>query len=399
MIASRMEPIFSDIRGAVYEHAKELEKAGRKILKLNTGNPGVFGFEMPKSVRDAVAENLGKCAAYSDSRGMKSVRQTVLAYHNERGITDTDIDDIFVTNGVSEAVSMLLCAFLDPGEEVLLPTPCYSLWSNCVKMVGGKCVYYTCDEENGWQPDLADMEGKITDKTRAVLVINPNNPTGVVYPEETLLKIARMAEAHGLAVFSDEIYDRLVTDGPFVSIASLTSKETLAVTFNGLSKSHLACGIRSGWMILSGNEEKRKELSAGILKLSSMRLCSNTVAQVIIPAALSDEESTRAMLSPGGALYERRRAALDAIRASKRLSAVENKGAFYVFVRVDTPAPIRDDRHFCMKLLEKTGILVVPGSGFLYEKKNYLRLVMLPTPEELRDAVRAIDDFAGTYRE
>ncbi len=400
IIADRLNNVFSDIRGPVYERALAMEAEGKKVLKLNTGNPGVFGFPMPESIRRSIEKNAALTVPYSNSRGIPAVRERIAAYHATRGMTVSP-DDVFLSNGVSEGVSMLLTALLNDGDEVLVPSPCYSLWSNEVYLNGSTPVFYRCVEEDRWQPDVADIEKKITPRTRAILVINPNNPTGVLYSPEVLEKICRVAEKHKLMIFSDEIYDRLiVTDKKFVSTATLASKDTVVVTFNGLSKSHVVCGLRSAWFTLTGPESERAELNRAIMKLACMRLCSNTMAQRIIIDALDDPESTRAMLVPGGRLYDSRKATMDAVAESHALSVVPNDAAFYCFVKL-TPdhGTISNDRKFCLSLLEETHILLVPGSGFMYNTPDHARIVMLPEASQLYTAMKTVGEFTAAYRE
>ena len=398
--SKKMEKVHSDIRGDLFLLAMDLEKNGRKILKLNTGNPATFGFRMPDSISQALTgrEHLG--LGYCDFRGMPDAREAIAAYHRSKGIRNIDADDVFIGNGVSEVVTFALEALLDPGDEVLVPTPCYSLWSNSVHITGATPVFYTCDESSEWFPDCRDIKRKITPKTKAIVLINPNNPTGALYPESVLTEILKTAKEHGLIIFSDEIYDRLVMDGKeHVSIASLTDDVTV-VTMNGLSKSHSLCGFRVGWMVISGPREMSRDYRAGIVKLTSMRLCANAISQLVIPAALADMETPRSMILPGGRIYEQREATARALRRIDSISFVKNSAAFYVFPRLDTKKlGITSDKQFAKDLLYATNILIVPGSGFEWEAPDHFRIVMLPEKEILSDAVTRMGEFLDTYHQ
>ena len=304
--AEKLKYVHSDIRGPIFEESNRMRAAGIDVLRLNTGNPATFGFGIPASVKNALLENVDKAAAYCDLRGMPAAREAIYQYHLKKNLPNINNEDIFIGNGVSELVSMALTALLNNGDEILIPSPDYSLWTNSAYIAGGVPVHYICDEQSSWYPDIADIRSKITSKTKAILIINPNNPTGAVYPKEVLLEIADIAREHDLIVFSDEIYDRLIMDNvPHTSLAELCP-DLFCVTFNGLSKSHIVCGFRCGWMIISGNKEKGKDYIGGINALAAMRLCSNALMQLVIPAALADNESTQEMLVPGGRLYEQR---------------------------------------------------------------------------------------------
>ncbi len=398
--SEKMETVHSDIRGPLFYEALALEQSGTPVLKLNTGNPASFGFEMPDSVYDALQAGIRKALGYCDFRGMPAARSAIAAYHRSCGIVGISEDDVFVGNGVSEVVDFALQSMLNDGDEVLLPTPCYSIWSNSVRLCGGKPVYYICDERADWFPDCADLESKITDRTRAIVLINPNNPTGALYSKELLLKVAEIARRHSLPIFSDEIYDRLILDEKeFHSIAAL-APDLPVITMNGLSKSHCLCGFRVGWMVISGPKDWGEEYRQNLVKLTSLRLCSNALAQLVIPAALSDNEYPNAMVRPGGRLFEQRRATLDVLRTIPTLSCVPNSAAFYVFPRLDVKAHnITDDRVFAHDLLHATGILVVPGSGFEWETPDHFRIVMLPRADELSGAMQRLGNFLDGYRQ
>lgn len=389
--SEKISNVTSDIRGPLYVEAMSMEAAGAKILKINSGNPAIFGHKAPDSVKKTILENLDKAVAYCDFRGMPSARAAIRDYYLARGVEITDTD-VYVGNGVSELADISCAVLLNDGDELLVPTPCYPLWSNCAKKVGATPVYYTCDEQSDWYPDLDDMRRKVTPKTKAIVVINPNNPTGALYPDELLYGIAQIARENNLMVLTDEIYDRLIFDGlphtPFAKIAP----DLPVVTYNGLSKSHIICGFRSAWLTITGPRSASEEFRQGVEKLMSLRLCSGAIPQLIIPDALKDDESTQVMFRPGGALYERRKATMDAINACESLTCVKNSGALYVFPKIDKRFKVTDDRIFASTLLREKHILLVPGSGFSHVTPDHFRVVLLPSPEELSGAIKAIDE-------
>lgn len=389
-----MKLVHSDIRGPLFVEAQKMIREGTDVLKLNTGNPAAFGFRAPDSVRNAIIENIDKATAYCDPQGMPEARETIRKYHVAKGILGIDTDDIFIGNGVSELVSMAITALLNDGDEILVPSPCYSLWSNAILVAGGRPVYYVCDEQNEWNPDVDDIRRKVSDRTRAILVINPNNPTGALYTKEILSEIVEIARENRLILFSDEIYDRLVLDGAeHISTASL-APDLLCITMNGLSKSHIICGYRCGWMVISGDKRGAQDYINGIYQLAAMRLCSNAITQLAITPALSDPDSTRKMLIPGGRLFEQREAAMREIDKIDGLTCVKNKATFYIFPKIDTRKyKIEDDRKFAMELLHKKHILIVPGSGFEWHDPDHFRIVMLPEPQKLARAIADIGDF------
>ena len=384
----------SDIRGKNYYTALDLEKNGETILKLNTGNPATFGFGMPDSVRTALFDKIDSAVGYCDVRGMVPAREAICQYHLSRGLTNFSMDDIFVGNGVSEIASMISTAILNPGDEVLLPLPCYSLWVNEVLLHQAVPVFYRCDESCGWNPDTEHMKSLITPKTKAVVVINPNNPTGVVYSNDTLLQIAEIARRNGLIVLSDEIYDRLIFgEKEYSSFASL-APDIPVVTMNGLSKSHCLCGFRCGWLVTSGPADARTQISTALLKLASIRLSANAMMQTIIPAALADTAYTKQMISKDGRLYQQRQATFEELDKLDCISYVKNDASFYIFPRIKPEfVKYRDDREFAHQLLLDKHILIVPGSGFSWPDPDHFRIVMLPQPEELRLAVRQMGEF------
>ena len=399
-LAERMAQVHSDIRGPLFREAMAMQAQGIDVLKLNTGNPAAFGFPLPESIRGALEGNIHKAVAYCDFQGMVEARQAIVDYEKSKGIQDIEIGDVFIGNGVSEVVNFALIPLLNPGDEVLIPTPTYSLWSNTILLAGAKPVYYRCDEADRWNPDIADIRSKVTSKTRAMVIINPNNPTGVPYDTDILQQMLNIAREHDLIVFSDEIYDRLVMDGlQHVSTAALAPDLTV-VTMNGLSKSHSLCGYRCGWMIISGPRARTEAYRQGIVQLTSLRLCSNALAQLVIPAAIADMETPAAMVRPGGRLYEQRKATLEVLDGIDGVSYVKNVAAFYLFPKLDVKKfNITSDKQFAADLLQGTNILVVPGSGFDWPEPDHLRLVMLPQPEQLREAMLRFGKFLETYQQ
>lgn len=398
--AKRMEHVHSDIRGPLYMEAMKRQEQGTPVLKLNTGNPATFGFGLPKSIENALKNHIQDGVGYCDFRGMKAAREAICAYEESKGIQGITSDDVFIGNGVSEVVSFALFPLLNEGDEVLVPAPSYSLWGNSVYLAGGTPVFYTCDEKAGWYPDIRDIRSKITAKTKAMVVINPNNPTGVLYPKEILLELIQVAREHGILIFTDEIYDRLVMDGlKHVSLASL-AEDIPVITLNGLSKSHCLCGYRCGWMVISGPRHLTEDYRQGIVQLTSMRLCANTLAQIVIPAALEDMETPASMVRPGGRIYEQREATARELEKIDGISFVKNSSAFYVFPKIDVKKfKITNDKQFARDLLYATNILLVPGSGFDWEEPDHFRIVMLPEADVLADAMRRMGNFLDGYKQ
>ena len=399
-LAERMAQVHSDIRGPLFREAMAMQAQGIDVLKLNTGNPATFGFPLPESIRGALEGNIHKAVAYCDFQGMVEARQAIVDYEKSKGIQDIEIGDVFIGNGVSEVVNFALIPLLNPGDEVLIPTPTYSLWSNTILLAGAKPVYYRCDEADRWNPDIADIRSKVTSKTRAMVIINPNNPTGVLYDTDILQQMLNIAREHDLIVFSDEIYDRLVMDGLTHTATASLAPDLTVITMNGLSKSHSLCGYRCGWMVISGPREKTEEYRRGIVELTSMRLCSNALAQLVIPAALDDMETPNAMVRPGGRLYEQRQATVAVLKDIPGVSFVKNVAAFYMFPKLDIKKfNITSDKVFARDLLRATNILVVPGSGFDWQEPDHFRLVMLPEAPVLRDAMIRMGNFLDGYRQ
>ena len=397
--SDRLQYVHSDIRGPLYQEALRMEAEGISVLKLNTGNPGRFGFTLPNSVRQALALHIDEAVPYCDVRGMKDARNVICTYHIGRGLQGIMPNDVFICNGVSEAASMLMSALVGTGEEVLLPSPCYSLWSNNTYLSGGIPVFYRCDPDNAWNPDIEDIECKVTNKTKAILVINPNNPTGAVYSHDTLIAIADVARRHHLVMLADEIYDRLIMDGLRHESLGAIAPDVPCVTFNGLSKSHIICGFRCGWMVFSGPKGELDEVKDGVMKLASMRLCGNALTQLVIPAALVDSESTREMLVPGGRLFEQRKATCEGLDLIEGVTYVENKAAFYLFPGlIKEQFDFEDAQDFSMKFLHEYHVLVIPGSGFDWHEDIRFRIVMLPEPDVLTKAMNDLRHFLNHHR-
>ena len=399
-MAEKMSNVHSDIRGPLFVEAMKMQEEGIPVLKLNTGNPAAFGFGLPESIKNALTGHLEEGVGYCDFQGMKKSREAICEYERKKGIKGITPEDVFIGNGVSEVVSFALPPLLNDNDEVLVPAPSYSLWGNSVYLAGGKPVFYLCDEQSEWYPDMADIRSKITPKTKALVVINPNNPTGALYPEEVLRQLAQIAREFHLILFVDEIYDRLVMDDlTHISLASL-AEDIPVVTMNGLSKSHCLCGYRCGWMVISGPRHLTEEYRKGVVKLTSMRLCANTLGQMVIPAALEDMETPAAMVRPGGRIYEQRKATIEELKKINGLSFVKNSGAFYIFPKLDIRKfQITDDKKFARDLLYATNILLVPGSGFDWNAPDHFRIVMLPDKEVLSDAVRKIGSFLDGYNQ
>ena len=385
-----------DIRGPVLEEAKRLEEEGHRILKLNIGNPAPFGFEAPDEIIQDVIRNLPNAQGYSDSKGLFSARKAIMQECQQLQIAGVDIEDIYLGNGVSELIVMSMQALLNNGDEVLIPAPDYPLWTAAVSLAGGVPVHYQCDEGSDWFPDIKDIEKKITPNTRAIVIINPNNPTGSVYSKEVLLEITRVARKHNLIIFSDEIYSKILyDDAQHIPVASLCD-DLFIVTFNGLSKSYRLAGFRSGWMILSGAKNKASNYIEGLEILSNMRLCSNVPAQFAVQTALGGYQSVNELILPGGRLREQRDLAWEMITQIPGVSCVKPRGALYMFPRLD-PAkfPIKDDEKFVFDLLEQEKILLVQGSAFNIRDKNHFRIVFLPSADVLQQAINKIGRFLG----
>lgn len=394
----KLDNVCYDIRGPIMDEANRMSENGVKILKLNIGNPAPFNFTAPDEIIRDMSYNLRESEGYSDSKGIFAARKAIMQYCQLKNIPNVDINDIYTGNGVSELIVMSMQGLLDDGDEILIPSPDYPLWTAAVTLAGGKAVHYMCDEQNEWNPDIEDIKAKITKNTKGIIVINPNNPTGALYSEEILKEIVEIARKEGIIIFADEIYDRLVMDGlKHISIASL-APDVPCVTFNGLSKSHRVAGFRSGWMVISGDKTRIKGYIEGLNLLSSMRLCSNVPSQQIIQTALGGYQSVDALLKPGGRIYEQRECIYNALNSIDGVSAVKPKAAFYIFPKVDIRKfGIKDDVQFVLDFLRKKKILVVQGTGFNYPTPDHFRIVYLPDVKELTYAVNELDDFLKSY--
>ena len=397
--SSKLEHVAYDIRGPILDEANRMIANGEKILRLNTGNPAEFGFTAPDEViRDLIA-NARNSEAYSDSKGIFSARKAIMQYCQLKGFPHVDIDDIYLGNGVSELISMSLQALLDDGDEVLVPMPDYPLWTACVSLAGGNAVHYLCDEKANWYPDIDDIKSKITSNTKAIVVINPNNPTGAVYPDELLKEIVEIARQNDLIIFADEIYDRLVMDGKkHTAIASL-APDVFCVSMNGLSKSHRICGFRVGWMVLSGPKNNVKGYIEGLNMLANMRLCANVLGQHVVQTSLGGYQSVDELLIPGGRIYEQRNFIYKAVNEVPGLSAVKPDAGLYIFPKIDREMyQIDDDEQFCLELLKQEKVMLVPGKGFNWNEPDHFRIVYLPRVEELAEVQEKLTRVLSQYR-
>lgn len=397
--SGKLADVFYDIRGPVLDLAQRMEEEGQHIIKLNIGNLAAFGFDPPDEIVQDMIRNLPAAAGYTDSKGLFAPRKSVVHYSQQKHIADVSVDDIYLGNGASELITMSLNALLDAGDEVLVPAPDYPLWTGSVSLAGGRPVHYLCDESNEWLPDLVDIESKITARTRGIVVINPNNPTGALYSVETLQAIVEIARERHLVVFADEIYDKTLYDGnSHTSIASLAS-DVLFLTFNGLSKNYRSCGYRAGWMIVSGRRSTAADYIEGLNMLSSMRLCSNTPGQLAIQTALGGYQSIDDLVAPGGRLYRQRDRAYELLTKIPGVSVVKPKAALYMFPRLDPEMyPIDDDQQFACQLLAEEKVLIVQGTGFNWPGNDHFRLVFLPNVDDLHEAIGRIARFLERYR-
>ena len=398
--SSKLDNVLYDVRGPVVDEAARLESQGMRILKLNIGNPAPFGFRTPDEVVHDMRHQLPDCEGYSDSKGLFSARKAIMQYSQIKGLPNVDMDSIYTGNGVSELINLCMQALLDTGDEILIPSPDYPLWTACATLAGGTPVHYVCDEQAEWYPDIDDIERKITPRTKAIVIINPNNPTGALYPREVLQQIVDVARKHQLMIFSDEIYDRLVMDDlEHVSIASM-APDLFCITFSGLSKSHMIAGYRIGWMVLSGNKHCAEDFILGLNMLSNMRLCSNVPAQSIVQTALWGHQSVRNYVVPGGRVYEQREYVYKALNDIPGITAVKPKAAFYIFPKIDVKKfNITNDEQFALDLLHEKKILLVPGKGFNWDKPDHFRVVYLPRIEVLSEAMGQLGDFLSHYRQ
>ncbi|MBL8486476.1 MAG: pyridoxal phosphate-dependent aminotransferase [Rhodocyclaceae bacterium] len=403
-----MQPVFKsaklanvcyDIRGPIQARAKQMEEEGHKIIKLNIGNLAAFGFDSPEEIQQDMIRNLPNAAAYSDSKGIFPARKAVMHYTQEKRIKGVGLDDIYIGNGVSELIVMAMNALLNNGDEVLVPAPDYPLWTAAVSLSGGTPIHYLCDEANEWLPDLDDMRRKITPNTKAIVVINPNNPTGALYPVETLQAIVDLARQHGLIIYADEVYDKVLYDGVTHTAIGSLSEDVLTISFNGLSKNYRSCGYRAGWMVVSGDRKPARDYIEGLDILASMRLCANVPGQYGIQTALGGYQSIADLVAPGGRMARQRDLAHALITAIPGVSCVKPKATLYMFPRLDPKMyPIQDDQEFMLELLQEEKVLLVQGTGFNWPNTDHFRLVFLPHEDDLRDAIGRVARFLAHYR-
>ena len=398
--SSKLDNVLYDESGPVVDEAGRMEEEGKEIQKLNIGNQYPFGFSAPQEVILDMLSNIRTSQGYSDSRGIFSARKAIMQYCQLRGIPNVTMNDIYTGNGVSELINLCMQALLNNGDEILIPAPDYPLWTATATLSGGKVVHYICDEQSEWYPDMDDIRRKITDKTKAIVIINPNNPTGAVYPKDVLEQIVQIAREHELIIFSDEIYDRLVMDQyQHTSIASL-APDLFCVTFSGLSKSHMIAGFRIGWMVLSGSKNRAKGYIEGLNMLSSMRLCSNVPAQSIVQTALGGYQSVNEYIQPGGRIYEQREYIYKALTDIPGITAVKPKAAFYIFPKIDVEKfHIENDEQFALDFLHEKQVLLVPGKGFNWHQPDHFRVVYLPNILQLEKAAKKLGDFLSSYKQ
>ena len=397
--SAKLANVLYDIRGPIMDAARQMEEDGHKIIRLNIGNLAVFGFDAPEEIQQDMARNLPNSAGYSDSKGIFGARKAVMHYTQQQGIKGVTLDDIYLGNGASELIAMATNALLDDGDELLLPSPDYPLWTAATTLSGGTAVHYMCDEANGWMPDLADLRSKITPRTKGLVVINPNNPTGALYSDELLKELVAIAREHGLVILADEVYDKVLYDGVKHTAIGSLSEDVLTLTFNSLSKSYRSCGYRAGWVVVSGDKRAAADYIEGLNMLSNMRLCANVPGQWAIQTALGGYQSINELIGPGGRLRRQRDLAYELITAIPGVTCVKPQAALYMFPRLD-PAmyPIADDRQFFLELLQETRVMLVQGSGFNYPDNNHFRIVFLPHEDDLREAINRIARFLDSYR-
>jgi alanine-synthesizing transaminase len=397
--SNKLANVCYDIRGPVLQRARQMEEEGQRIIKLNIGNPGVFGLDVPEEMMQDVMRNMSKAGVYTDSKGLFEPRKSIMHYTQSKHIAGVTVDDIIIGNGVSELIVMAMQGLLNNGDQVLVPMPDYPLWTAAVTLAGGTARHYLCDEATGWLPDLKDMEAKVTANTRGIVVINPNNPTGALYPRETLEGVIEIARRHKLVIFADEIYDKVLFDGnEHTSIASLAD-DVLFVTFNGLSKNYRACGYRAGWMILSGEKKHASDFIEGLNMLASMRLCANVPGQLAIQTALGGYQSIEDLVAPEGRLCKQRDIAYELLIAIPGVTCVKPKAAMYLFPKLDPKIyPIKDDQQFILDLLLEEKVLLVQGTGFNWPTPDHFRVVFLPNVDDLTEAIGRIARFLENYR-
>jgi alanine-synthesizing transaminase len=398
--SSKLANVCYEIRGQVMREAKRLESEGHQVLKLNIGNPAPFGFAAPEEMLQDVILNLPSAHGYGDSKGLLSARRAVVQYYQGKGVGGVDIEDVYLGNGVSELIVMALQALLENGDEVLIPAPDYPLWTAAVSLSGGNAIHYRCDEQAGWYPDPADIASKITERTRALVIINPNNPTGAVYPPELLEQLVELARRHHLLLFSDEIYDKILYDGVEHTATASLAPDLLCLTLNGLSKSYRVAGFRTGWLVISGPKQHAESYIEGLEILANMRLCPNVPTQYAVQTALGGYQSINDLVLPGGRLVEQRDTAYERLTAIPGVTCVKPSGALYMFPRLDPAVhPIYDDEKFVLDLLLNERLLVVQGTAFNWPTPDHFRVVTLPRVAELEDAIGRIERFLSTYRQ
>jgi alanine-synthesizing transaminase len=397
--STKLANVLYDIRGPIMDAARQMEEEGHKIIKLNIGNLAAFGFDAPEEIQQDMIRNLPNSAGYSDSKGIFAARKAVMHYTQQQGIKGVTLDDVWLGNGASELIAMATNALLNEGDELLLPSPDYPLWTACTALSGGTPVHYMCDEGNGWMPDLDDIRRKITPATKGIVVINPNNPTGALYSDDLLREIVVLARQHGLVIFADEVYDKVLYEGvKHTAIASL-SEDVLTLTFNSLSKSYRSCGYRAGWLVVSGDKKAGADYIEGLTMLSNMRLCANVPGQWAIQTALGGYQSIHDLVGPGGRLRRQRDLAYELITAIPGVTCNKPQAALYMFPRLDPKLyPIKDDRQFFLEVLQATRVMLVQGSGFNYPDQQHFRIVFLPHEDDLREAVGRIARFLDQYR-
>ena len=397
--SAKLANVCYDIRGPIMDAAKKMEDDGQKIIKLNIGNLAVFGFDAPEEVQQDMIRNLPNSAGYSDSKGIFAARKAVMHETQKQGIRGVTLDDIYLGNGASELISMATNALLDNGDELLLPAPDYPLWTAATSLSGGTPVHYVCDEANGWMPNLADIRSKVTPRTKGIVVINPNNPTGALYSRELLQGIVEIAREHGLVICADEVYDKVLYDGAVHTPLASLSADVLTLTFNSLSKAYRSCGYRAGWMVVSGDKKLAKDYIEGLNMLSNMRLCANVPGQWAVQTALGGYQSINDLICEGGRLRQQRDLAYELINAIPGVSCVKPQGALYMFPRLDPEIyPIKDDQEFFLEVLQETKVMLVQGTGFNWPHPDHFRIVFLPHEADLREAINRLADFLARYR-
>ncbi|WP_443750623.1 pyridoxal phosphate-dependent aminotransferase [Asticcacaulis solisilvae] len=398
--SSKLAHVLYDIRGPIMERAKQMEEEGQKLIKLNIGNLAAFGFDAPEEVQQDMIRNLPNSAGYSDSKGIFAARKAIMHYTQTQGVQGVTLDDVYLGNGASDLIAMATNALLDDGDELLLPAPDYPLWTAVATLSGGKPVHYLCDENQGWIPDLADIRAKITPRTKGIVIINPNNPTGVVYPDAVLQDIVTLAREHNLVILADEVYDKVLYDDVKHTAMASLSTDVLTLTFNSLSKSYRACGYRAGWMTVSGDKRAARDYIDGLDMLANMKLCANVPGQWAIQTALGGYQSINDLVREGGRLRRQRDLAYELITAIPGVTCVKPQAALYMFPRLDPDVyPIKDDRQFFLEMLEATRVMLVQGTGFNWASPDHFRMVFLPHEPDLREAIGRVAGFLKAYRE